>query len=171
MKTASFIVWVLISDLELLRTGTETVEWTSVRLGVYQLGVNNRRKCKGMIGRLTLGFVLNVGWWENKRGMMGQEKELGSRAWRNWIQKIMVNESEKADCSILEGDLSETEIAEGYRFYWWALMVIMGLRHWRKVRETFVGNEKLMKLRSLEVSIIVVRGKSPMNEKDLPTSW
>lgn len=50
-------------------------------------------------------------------------------------------------------------------------MVIMGLRHWRKVRETFVGNEKLMKLRSLEVSIIVVRGKSPMNEKDLPTSW
>lgn len=83
----------------------------------------------------------------------------------------MVNESEKADCSILEGDLSETEISEGYRFYSWALMVIMGLRHWRKVRETFVGNEKLMKLRSLEVSIIVVRGKSPMNEKDLPTSW
>lgn len=78
----------------------------------------------------------------------------------------MVNESEKADCNILEGDLFETEISERYRFYRWALMVIMGLRHWRKVREKFVGNEKLMKLRSLEVTIIVVKGKSPMNEKE-----
>ena len=40
------------------------------------------------------------------------------------------------------------------------------MRHWRKVREKFVGNEKLMKLRSLEVTIIVVTGKSPMNEKE-----
>lgn len=55
-----------------------------------------------------------------------------------------------------------------------ALMVMMGVRCWRKVREKLVGNEKFTELRSLEEDITVTRetntqtelgGKSPVNEQ------
>ena len=87
---------------------------------------------------------------------MGHEEGVGSRDWRDWIQRIVVGESDKLGCGI------ERVTCLKLRFLRsadpvdvWAPRVIMGVGCWRKMRGKLIVKE----LKSQGVDIMVVREK------------
>lgn len=92
--------------------------------------------------------------------MIDREKDAGSRDFRDWIQRIVVSESEKVDCGILESDLFETEVSEGCRFYWHkGSSGDCGSGVLEEGEGKLFGNGKLIDLRSQGVDIMEIRLK------------